>query len=83
VLTVTPHLVGDKYPTANITGIDLSPIQPNFVPENVHFYVDDFEEPWLDPDDKYDYIHVRHVVYSIRDRELLLKQAMRYVSYPF
>lgn len=70
-------LVGDKYPNAKITGIDLSPIQPTFVPENVHFFVDDLEEEWLDEANKYDYIHIRHVVYSIRDREFLLQQAMK------
>ena len=33
--------MGDRYPTATIRGFDLSPIQPDHVPENVHFYVDD------------------------------------------
>ncbi|KAK4207266.1 S-adenosyl-L-methionine-dependent methyltransferase [Rhypophila decipiens] len=72
--------LGDKYPNAKVTGIDLSPIQPNFVPENVHFFVDDLEEEWLDEANKYDYIHVRHVVYSIRDREYLLQQAMKHLK---
>jgi hypothetical protein len=71
------HVVGDKYPEAQITGIDLSPIQPNFVPENVHFFVDDFEEEWVDPENKYDYIHVRHTIHSVRDRMLFLQRILR------
>jgi metalloendopeptidase OMA1, mitochondrial len=33
--------MGDEYPTAYIEGIDLSPIQPENVPPNVGFYVQD------------------------------------------
>jgi hypothetical protein len=36
--------VGDQYPSASILGIDLSPIQPVWVPPNVKFMVDDFED---------------------------------------
>lgn len=72
------HSVGDKYPNSTITGIDLSPIQPNYVPENVHFFVDDFEEEWLDPENKYDFIHIRHTLHSVQDLDTLLQRALRY-----
>ncbi|KAK3347149.1 S-adenosyl-L-methionine-dependent methyltransferase [Lasiosphaeria hispida] len=72
--------LGDKYPEAKITGIDLSPIQPNFVPQNVHFFVDDFEEDWVDADNKYDYIHIRHTLFSVRDRNLLFQRAMHHLK---
>jgi len=72
--------LGDKYPKTQVTGIDLSPIQPTLVPENVHFYVDDFEEDWVDPENKYDLIHVRHTAHSIRDREALLQRALRHLK---
>jgi hypothetical protein len=35
--------VGDQFPAANILGVDLSPIQPEWVPPNVRFMVDDVE----------------------------------------
>lgn len=38
-------VVGDQYPAANILGMDLSPIQPEWVPPNVQFVVDDVESP--------------------------------------
>jgi hypothetical protein len=69
--------VGDKFPNTQIIGIDLSPIQPDFVPENVHFFVDDFEEEWVDPENKYDYIHVRFTLFSVRDRKALYRKALR------
>jgi 2-polyprenyl-3-methyl-5-hydroxy-6-metoxy-1,4-benzoquinol methylase len=76
---IWPIELADKYPNAVITGIDLSPIQPNYVPENVHFFVDDFEEEWIDPEDKYDLIHIRHTLHSVHDVDTLLKRALRYV----
>jgi methylase of polypeptide subunit release factors len=36
-------IVGDQFPTSNILGVDLSPIQPEWVPPNVRFMVDDVE----------------------------------------
>ncbi|KAL1614413.1 hypothetical protein SLS54_009760 [Diplodia seriata] len=38
--------VGDEYPEAEVIGNDLSPTQPQWVPPNVKFEVDDIEEPW-------------------------------------
>jgi hypothetical protein len=74
--------VGDKYPNTRITGIDLSPIQPTLVPENVHFFVDDFEEEWIDPEDKYDLIHLRNTLHSVKDPKALLERAIRYACTP-
>ncbi|GAP88397.1 putative methyltransferase domain-containing protein [Rosellinia necatrix] len=50
--------MGDRYPDANIMGIDLSPIQPTSVPPNVTFQVDDVEDTWVQDND-YDFIHMR------------------------
>ncbi|KAI9760352.1 MAG: hypothetical protein M1840_002558 [Geoglossum simile] len=38
--------MGDEYPETEVLGVDLSPIQPPFVPVNVRFEVDDVESPW-------------------------------------
>ncbi|CAI6101412.1 unnamed protein product [Clonostachys chloroleuca] len=56
---------GDKYPGASVCGVDLSPIQPEFVPPNVRFYVDDIEQNWIGS--SYDYIHCRNIAGSITD----------------
>ncbi|AEO64379.1 uncharacterized protein THITE_2041902 [Thermothielavioides terrestris NRRL 8126] len=72
--------LGDKYPKTKITGIDLSPIQPTLVPENVHFFVDDFEEEWIDPEDKYDLIHLRNTLHSVKDPQALLERAIRHLK---
>ncbi|RPA81281.1 S-adenosyl-L-methionine-dependent methyltransferase [Ascobolus immersus RN42] len=61
--------MGDLYPDAEIIGTDLSPIQPHFVPPNVHFEVDDFEdEEWgFSEKERFDLIHTRHLVGSVQD----------------
>ncbi|KAK1984766.1 TAM domain methyltransferase [Colletotrichum cereale] len=74
--------MGDEYPEAEITGIDLSPIQPQFVPPNVHFLVDDAEAEWLFPDESFDYIHLRHMAAFVKDWPKLLSQAYSRVLKP-
>ncbi|CAK7199455.1 hypothetical protein SEUCBS139899_002135 [Sporothrix eucalyptigena] len=36
----------DEHPEAEVIGVDLSPIQPEFVPPNCSFEVDDIEKEW-------------------------------------
>lgn len=38
--------MGDMYPEAEVFGVDVSPIQPQFIPPNVKFEIDDLEKPW-------------------------------------
>lgn len=58
---------GDTYPDANVVGIDLSPIQPSWVPPNVSFLVDDIEDTWTTPPNSQSYIHGRALVGSVKD----------------
>ncbi|KAI0134641.1 S-adenosyl-L-methionine-dependent methyltransferase [Xylariales sp. AK1849] len=53
--------MGDEFPSAKITGTDLSPVQPRDVPANVSFFVEDSRDPWLWYGEKetFDFIHVR------------------------
>ncbi|KAJ6437454.1 glycoside hydrolase family 76 [Purpureocillium lavendulum] len=53
--------MGDLFPATTIIATDLSPIQPESVPPNVHFYVEDSTDPW-DFSHTFDYIHTRSTV---------------------
>lgn len=68
--------MGDQFPSANVLGIDLSPIQPDWVPVNVHFVVDDAESEWVHPPNHFDYIHTRHTVMAIKDWPKLYRTAL-------
>lgn len=58
--------MADEYPNAIVKGIDLSPIQPTWVPPNCFFKVDDFESPWHFSH-KFDFIYARNLAGSVRD----------------
>lgn len=58
--------MGDKYPSAKVLGLDLSPIQPVWVPPNVEFVVEDAEEDhWIHGDD-FDFIHFRTTAATLK-----------------
>jgi len=62
--------VGELFPSAQVLGVDLSPIQPVWIPPNVEFIVDDIEDEWAYASD-FDYVHLRMVGLSIKDNEKL------------
>jgi len=70
--------VGDKYPSATVLGVDLSPIQPLWVPPNVKFMVDDIEDEWVHS--TFDFIHMRTISPIIKDVPKLLKQALAHLE---
>ncbi|KAL4928993.1 class I SAM-dependent methyltransferase [Aspergillus undulatus] len=66
--------MADAFPEAIVTGTDLSPIQPTWVPPNCRFEVDDFELPW-NFSHPFDYIHMRGIEGSVKDFDQLFTQA--------
>lgn len=67
--------MADKYPNAMVFGLDLSPIQPKWVPPNCRFEVDDAERDWTHELDYFDFIHIRNLAQAISDWPKLLSQA--------
>ncbi|KAK1753311.1 S-adenosyl-L-methionine-dependent methyltransferase [Echria macrotheca] len=66
--------MGDQYPGAEVIGNDLSPIQPEWVPPNVKFEVDDVESPWMYAE-PFDFIYCRYMAACIADWPKLMKSA--------
>jgi ubiquinone/menaquinone biosynthesis C-methylase UbiE len=67
-------------PRAQITGIDLSPIQPEMVPENVHFELQDCTDAyWGRPYGSIDLIHCRFMAGSLESYKGLIRKARRYI----
>ncbi|KAK2055732.1 S-adenosyl-L-methionine-dependent methyltransferase [Colletotrichum caudatum] len=56
----------DLHPETEVLGVDLSPIQPQEVPPNLIFEVDDVEEDWI-YSRPFDYIHSRFMNGSLAD----------------
>ncbi|GFP57486.1 secondary metabolism regulator LAE1 [Trichoderma asperellum] len=57
-----------------IERIDLSPIQPSWVPQNVTFIIDDVEAEWLNGHN-WDFVHLRNMIPVMKSPVDLLKQA--------
>ncbi|KAL3460443.1 hypothetical protein BJX64DRAFT_278482 [Aspergillus heterothallicus] len=71
---IWPIELASIFPNAQITGTDLSPCQPDEVPENVHFIVDDCREDWLWNQNSLDYIHAGHMSGALPSYKDLLRK---------
>ena len=67
----------EQYPQAEVIGSDLSPCQPQWVPPNLHFEVDDATLAWTRKDNTFDFIHIRYLFGAIRDWTGLFREAYR------
>ncbi|KAF2666906.1 S-adenosyl-L-methionine-dependent methyltransferase [Microthyrium microscopicum] len=63
----------DMHPSAEVIGTDLSPIQPNSLPSNCSFIVDNVEEEWV-YSEPFDYIHSRMLCLGIHDWKKYFQQ---------
>lgn len=72
-------IVGDANPSAMVLGVDLSPIQPMWLPPNVEFVVDDIEDEWAQDSD-FDYVHSRSLFVFLKDAQKVISNAFRYVT---
>ncbi|KAI9701939.1 MAG: hypothetical protein M1836_001283 [Candelina mexicana] len=78
---IWPMEMSELYPNCDITGTDLSPIQPELVPDNVHFLVDDAsEEDWLYSRNTFDYIHTRMLLGAFEDFRDIIRKGFRYTK---
>ncbi|KIW22856.1 uncharacterized protein PV07_11109 [Cladophialophora immunda] len=65
----------DQYETAVVTGVDIAPVQPEWVPPNCQFEVQDIEDEWLFSTTSFDFIHARELIMAVRDWDRLFRQA--------
>ncbi|MCJ1300074.1 hypothetical protein MMC08_002868 [Hypocenomyce scalaris] len=72
--------MADLYPDANLIGTDLSPVQPQWVPDNVHFEINDVEGDWTYTEDSFDYIHIRIMITAISDWKSTIRKAYRHLK---
>ncbi|KAL7794312.1 S-adenosyl-L-methionine-dependent methyltransferase [Trichoderma ceciliae] len=67
----------DEHPDAQVIGTDISPIQPTWVPPNLQFEIEDCTQEWTFHNEDFDYVHMRWLVGSIKDWDVLMQQAYR------
>ncbi|KAH8684983.1 S-adenosyl-L-methionine-dependent methyltransferase [Ilyonectria robusta] len=69
----------DQYPSAQVIGTDLSPIQPKWTPPNCTFEVEDFEAEWL-YEKPFDFIHGRELEGCISNDDQLFHRAFKHLA---
>lgn len=72
--------MADEHPEAEITGIDLSPIQPTFIPPNCKFEIDDVTAAWTYPPSHFDLVNIRSLYGSIADWPALYAQVYEHLA---
>jgi len=65
-----------QYPLAQVLGTDLSAIQPEFVPANCRFEIDDAEDEW-NFSEKFDFIHGRALLSCFKDPSSVIREAFK------
>ena len=72
--------VADQFPSASVIGVDTAPVQPNVLPPNLVFEVDDIEHDWLWAESSFDLIHGRELIMAIHDWPRLVLQALNHLK---
>ena len=67
----------DANPRSQVIGVDVSPIQPRWVPPNVEFEVDDITQEWTWQPGNFDFIYIRGLIGSIKDWKKLYREAYK------
>lgn len=67
----------DKFPNYNVIGIDLSPIQPSWIPPNLRFDIEVYTKGWTYKSNHFDYVHIRWLTGTTKDWTASYKQAYR------
>ncbi|KAF1964487.1 S-adenosyl-L-methionine-dependent methyltransferase [Bimuria novae-zelandiae CBS 107.79] len=72
--------MADKFPSAEIIGVDIAPTQPSFVPPNCIFEIDDVEDDWPYRPAHFDFVHGRDLMTAVRDWPRLIQQAYTHLK---
>ncbi|KAM5357563.1 hypothetical protein ACJZ2D_016134 [Fusarium nematophilum] len=67
----------DQYPSVEVIGTDISPIQPSWIPPNLKFEIEDCSREWTFKPDSVDYIHIRYLHGSIKDWPSIFTEAFK------
>ncbi|KAL9618870.1 MAG: hypothetical protein Q9160_006460 [Pyrenula sp. 1 TL-2023] len=77
---IWPMEMAELYPDCHITGTDLSAIQPNIVPPNVHFEIDDASESdWGRPLNSFDFVRMSYLLGCFSSYQSVMRTAYQHL----
>lgn len=72
--------MADKFPEAEVIGVDITPTQPGWVPPNLKFQLDDVQQDWTFEEESFDFIHVRYMHGALTDWPKLYDQMYKFLK---
>ncbi|KAH7184733.1 S-adenosyl-L-methionine-dependent methyltransferase [Fusarium flagelliforme] len=72
--------MADEFPSAQVIATDITPSQPNFVPPNVEFQIDDATMDWTFEPESFDFIHIRYLQGTIDDWDKFYGQVYKFLK---
>ncbi|RSM03601.1 hypothetical protein CDV31_010398 [Fusarium ambrosium] len=72
--------MADKFPCAEVIGVDISPTQPSWTPPNVKFQIDDAQLDWTFEPASFDFIHVRYMHGAFDNWPKLYRQMFKFLK---
>lgn len=70
----------DEYPSTEVIGTDITPMQSSWVPPNLKFEIDDCLLDWTWPENHFNFIHVRAMYGSIPDWTELNRKVLKHLK---
>ncbi|KAF4950541.1 hypothetical protein FSARC_13152 [Fusarium sarcochroum] len=70
----------DEHPNTAVIGTDISAVQPEWVPPNLKFEIDDCTKPWTWDENTFDFVHMRYLFGAIKNWNALFKEAYNAVK---
>ncbi|KAH6869390.1 S-adenosyl-L-methionine-dependent methyltransferase [Thelonectria olida] len=72
--------IADQFPSAEVIATDITPTQPNWVPPNLTFQIDDAQLDWTFKPESFDFIHVRYMYGAIDDWAKFYGQMFKFLK---
>ncbi|EEY14688.1 conserved hypothetical protein [Verticillium alfalfae VaMs.102] len=73
--------VADKFPSAQVIGVDITPIQTSCIPHNVIWRIDDIQNTtWDPPYANLDFVHLRSVTVILSDPVGVLESTFKHLN---
>lgn len=63
-----------------MVGVDIAPTQPEWVPPNCRFELDDIEQPWTWKTNSFDFIFARDLILAVRDWPRLIDRIYNHLK---
>ncbi|RBR04097.1 uncharacterized protein FIESC28_11635 [Fusarium coffeatum] len=72
--------MADEFPSAKVIATHITPSQPNFVPPNVEFQIDDATMDRTFEPESFDFIHIRYLQGTVDDWDKLYSRVYKFLK---